>query len=160
MAAAHTKLIRRMIGDDILKSDRVLIAALIGVFSTLPYEILTRILKFLGYGKYSLYQLDSHIVTVNRINAPIGFLVSCSVSVFISVVFYFLLKAITSQNLVIKSILFSIFAWTTMELMFTSTIEGTYIPIRPMGDYYSHALGAVIFGVAQGLLLKQFLFNK
>ena len=143
-----------------MKSDRPLTAAFLGILSTLPYEIFTRIFLYLGYGIYSLYQLDSTVVTINKTNVPIGFVVSCSVSVLTSVIFYFLINAINSEHLVIKSILFSVLIWTTTELIFTAVIEGKFIPIRPIDDYYSHMLGAVVYGITQGLLFKQLLFSK
>ena len=147
-------------GDGILKSDRTLIAVLLGCISTLAYEILTRIFMLLGYGKYSLYQLDSLIVTTNRIDTIIGFIVACLVSVLTAVVFYFVLAAINTEHLVIKSILFSLLVWAALELLFTAIIEGKSVPARPISDYYSHLLGAIVYGITQGLLFKQLLFSN
>lgn len=143
-----------------MKSDRILTAIFLGCLSTIAYEILTRIFVLLGYGKYSLYQLDSMIVTINRADTIIGLVVSCLVSILTSALFYFALAVIGTEHLVVKSILFSLLMWAALEIIFTSIIEGKSIPVRPLGDYYSHMAGAIVYGITQGLLLKQFLFGK
>ena len=143
-----------------MKSDRTLIAVLSGCLSTLAYEILTRIFMLLGYGKYSLYQLDSLIVTSNRPDIVIGFIISCLVSVLTAVLFYLVLTIINTEHLVIKSIIFSLLVWAALELLFTAIIEGESIPVRPISDYYSHLLGAIVYGITQGLLFKQLLFSN
>jgi len=149
-----------MMGDDILKSDKALMAAFSGILSTLPYEIFTRILLFFGYGKYSFYQLDSLIITTNRIDVIMGFIISSLVSVLTAVLFHFTLASIKTEHLVIKSILFSLLMWAAMEIVFTAIIEGKTIPVRPISDYYNHLLGVIIYGITQGLLFKQLLFSK
>lgn len=54
----------------------------------------------------------------------------------------------------------SLFAWLVCELLFTALIEGKYIKIRPINDYYSHIFSAIIFGITLGLLLKKFIFKS
>jgi len=45
------------------------------------------------------------------------------------------------------------------ELIFTGSIDGKFIPIRPISDYYSHLVGSIVFGITLGLLLKKFLIK-
>ena len=49
-----------------MKYDKPLVAALIGALSTIPAEILTRAFVSFGIGQYSVYQLDSLLITQNR----------------------------------------------------------------------------------------------
>lgn len=140
--------------------DKPLVAAAIGVASTIPYEITTRVLLFMGIGKYSFYELDSLIVTVNRPSEFLGFIVSSVVGGVLAVLLYYATKMIGKDYLVLKSIATSLIFGTILELLFMATIEGKHIPLRPLGDYYTHAFGSVIFGIIMGILFKIFLFKK
>ena len=143
-----------------MKYDKPLIAAAIGAFSTIPYEIFTRILKFLGIGKYSLYELDSLIVTItNRPNLIIGIVISLLIGTFFAVLFYYAFQKLGTDYMLIKSIIIGLTAWAILEFALTSTIEGKTFPVRPINDYYVHMLGSIIFGVTFGLLFDKFL-NK
>lgn len=143
-----------------MKADRTLTAAIIGALSTIPYEIFTRILMSFRYGKYSIYQLNSLIVSINRPDPVLGFVVTCIVCGFGAVVFCFALKVMETKHLVIKSVGFSLLIWGVLEAVFTGTIEGKFIEIRPMSDYYMNMMGTIVFGVTQGLLFKYLLFKE
>lgn len=143
-----------------MKYDKPLIAVLIGALSTITGEILTRALVFLGIGKYSVYQLDSLLITFNRPTTIIGLIFNFVIGGFTGIVFYYALKKIGLDYLVIKSACVGILAWAFTELIFTVTIEGKYIDIRPISDYYVHILGALTFGITLGLLFKKYLFNR
>ena len=40
-------------------------------------------------------------------------------------------------------------------------IEGRkFVPIRPMGDYYSHFFSVIAYGLTLGVLLQKYLQNK
>lgn len=143
-----------------MKSDRPLTAVFSGILSALLYEVSTCIFLFLEFGKYSLFQLDGLIITADRIEPIIGLVISCLISALTSILFYLSLKVLNSEHLVLKSIIFSLLVWAFLEIIFTGMIEGKSIPFRPIDDYYIHLLGAVIYGLAQGLLFRKLLFNK
>lgn len=144
-----------------MKSDQSLLAILIGAISTISDEILTRILVFSGIGKYSVYQLASLIVTLNRPDYVLGIILSSEVGGIIALVFYYYLRKLGSKNLLIKSLLMSLLGWTFLELLFTGLIEGPkLIQFRPISDYYIQMFGALLYGLIMGLLFKRYLFKK
>ncbi|OPX87481.1 MAG: hypothetical protein A4E53_02469 [Pelotomaculum sp. PtaB.Bin104] len=140
--------------------DKPLLAAALGIASTIPYEITTRVLLFIGMGKYSFYELDSLIVSSNRPSEFLGFIVSSIVGGALAVILYYATKKIGKDYLVLKGIAISLLFGLILEVLFMATIEGKSIPLRPMSDYYTHAFGAVIFGITLGILFKIFLFKK
>jgi ABC-type branched-subunit amino acid transport system permease subunit len=146
----------------IIKFDKPTIVILIACLATIPYEIFTRVLLFFGIGKYSLYQLNSFVITIteNRPDPVIGFIVSIAVGGVFGLLFYYSLEKLGTDYLILKAIFSSIFLWVILELVFTSTIEGKTISIRPISDYYVKMLGSIIFGITLGVLFRIFLFKK
>jgi hypothetical protein len=146
----------------IIKLDKPIIVIFIACFATIPYEIFTRVLLFFGIGKYSLYQLNGFVITIteNRPDAVIGFVVSVAVGGVFGLLFYYSLEKLGTDYLILKAIFSSIFMWVILELVFTSTIEGKTISIRPISDYYVKMLGSIIFGITLGVLFRIFLFKK
>lgn len=142
-----------------MRYDKPMVAALIGSLSTIPSEIVTRALISLGIGKYSIYQLDSLLITFNRPTTIMGLIINIIVGGFAGMVFYYALKKIGWDYLVIKSSAIGLMSWAFFELIFTVTVEGTYIDIRPISDYYVHLLGSLTFGITLGLLFKKYLFK-
>ncbi|MFC4801804.1 hypothetical protein ACFPA1_20945 [Neobacillus sp. GCM10023253] len=140
--------------------DKVLLIGLLGVLSTIAGEIASRILVYSGIGKYSIYELSSLIVTFNRPVFTIGLIVDFLVSGVFAILLYFIFKKLGSCHLVIKTAMGSLLAWLVCELLFTAIIEGKYIPIRPINDYYSHIFSTFIFGITLGLLMKKFIFKE
>jgi hypothetical protein len=141
-----------------MEYNKPLIAALLGSISTVPYELFTRLLISLGIGKYSVYQLTSLIITLYRPAAILGIVVSFVLGGLFSIIFYYLLNKFDPDYLVIKSMIFSLIIWVTMETIFVWLIEGPkLIPPRPVADYYIHMLGSLFFGIVQGLLYKKYL---
>lgn len=144
-----------------MKSDQSLLAVLIGAVSTIPDEILTRILVLSGIGKYSVYELASLITTLNRPDYVLGIILSSEAGGMAAFVFYFYLRKLGSKNLIIKGLLMGLLAWTFLELLFTWLIEGPkLIPFRPVSDYYIELFGALLWGLVMGLLFKKYLFKK
>jgi len=143
-----------------LHYDKPLVAVAIGVLSTIPYELFTRLMLILGIGEYSLYQLDSLIVTINRPSLSMGIIISFLVGGVVSTVFYYSLKKLGPDYIVLKAIVASLLTWATLEVLFTATIEGKYIPIRPIDDYFVHMAGSIVFGITLGLLLNKYLFKN
>ncbi|SDH85266.1 hypothetical protein [Desulfosporosinus hippei] len=82
-----------------MKYDKPLIVAMIGAVSTMPSEVLTRLLLLLGIGKYSIYQLDSLLITFNRPIAIMGLIVNLIVGGFVGIVFYYSLEKIGTDYL-------------------------------------------------------------
>lgn len=143
-----------------MKYDKPLVAVLIGALSTIPSELFTRLLLFLGIGKYSVYQLDSLLVTFTRPSAMIGLIVNFILGGFIGVLFYYAIKKLGQDYLVFKGIAGGLLFWAVTELLFTLTIEGRFFDLRPLSDYYVHISAAVVFGVTLGLLFNKYLFKK
>lgn len=143
-----------------MKYNKPLTATIIGAVSTVPSEVVTRLLLLFGIGKYSLYQLDSLLITFNRPSTIMGLIVNFIVGGFVGVVFYYSLEKIGTDYLIIKSASVGALSWLFFELMFTVTVEGEYIDIRPMSDYYVHILGSLAFGITLGLLFKKYLLQR
>lgn len=142
-----------------MKNDKLLLTTFIGIIATIPAELLTQLFKQLGFGKYSIYQLASLLVTLNRPTMLLGFIIDALVSSVIAFLFCYGLEKLGSNYLLIKVTMASLLAWFVCELVFTVAFEGKYIPIRSVNDYYSHILGAALFGVVLGLLYKKYLFK-
>ena len=143
-----------------MKEDKILIAGIIGAVSTIPSEILTWIGKLLGLANYSDYQLSSLIVTVNRPSMPLGFVVQASIGALVSLVLYRVLINWGKEHVLIKATMSGIIAWLALEIIITAITEGKTIPLREMSAYYIHLLGAVVFGLTQGLLFKRYVLMK
>ena len=145
---------------NILKKDKLLIAGVIGVLSTIPSEIVTRGFLIFGIGKYSVYQLDSFLYTFNRPTPIIGFIVCSVVGGFSAILLYYTFERLGTSNLVIKTSMFGLLLCLFLQILMATITEGKYIDIRPVSDYYTHMLGSVIFGITEGLLFKRFLFKS
>jgi hypothetical protein len=143
-----------------LNNDKILLAGVIGALSTIPAELVTRLFLFMGIGKYTAYQLDSLFFTINRPTTTIGLIVCFVVGGLSAILLYFAFKKLGSNNIVIKCAMFSLFMCLSMQILLLITIEGKFIDIRPISDYYIHMFGALIFGISEGLLFKRFLFKK
>lgn len=142
-----------------LKYDKPLIAAAIGAASTLAAEITSRIMLLFGIGKYSIYQLDSLLITFNRPDFFLGLFVNFIIGGIIGITFYYSLKILGTDYLIYKSIVVGLFAEPLSEILITALIEGTYIDIRPIGDYYLHIVGALAYGLLMGVLFEKYLVN-
>jgi hypothetical protein len=141
--------------------DKPLVAILIGILSTIPYEIFTRIILFFGIGKYSEYQLSSLVVTLDRPSAVMGFFVSSFLGGFSALIFYYALNKLGSDYLLIKGLFTGLIVFLVLETIFTWLIEGPkLIPLRPMSDYFIHMLGSSIFGSTMGILFKRYLLKN
>lgn len=143
-----------------MKYDKPLVAALLGCLSTISAEIVTRIFLAFGIGKYSVYEMDSFFITINRPNPIIGFIVSSTIGGLIAILFYYSLEKIGQDYLVIKCALVNIFAWVVLEVISMAIIETRFIGIRPISDYYVHMAGTVVYGITLGILIKKFLIHK
>lgn len=143
-----------------MKDDKVIIISLLGVLSTIPSEIASRIFVYFGFGKYGIYELASLTVTLNRPVFTLGLIIDFLVGSAFAVLLYFLFKKFGSCNLVFKTAVCSLMAWFVCEFVFTAIIEGKYVSIRPIKDYYSHIFSTIIFGITLGLLLKKFIFKN
>ncbi|NLW56133.1 MAG: hypothetical protein GX050_05885 [Firmicutes bacterium] len=144
-----------------MKIDKPTTASLIGAFSTIPYEILTRVFKLLGHGKYSIYELTSLVITLNRPDTILGFFISVLIGASIAVIFYYaVIKWFGWGNLLLKSVFLSLQSWVLLEGIFMWLVEGcNFVPLRPMGDYYSQFFSVIAFGITMGLLTQKYLKN-
>jgi predicted tellurium resistance membrane protein TerC len=143
-----------------LKDDKVLVAGIIGVISTICAEVFSQVLTLMGITHYSLFNLSSMIITLNRPSIIIGLFISTTVGGFLAVILYFVFVKIGSQHLVIKCIGVSIIMWIALELIFTFAVEDKFIGIRPITGYYGHLAGAIVFGIIEGILFNRIIFSK
>lgn len=144
-----------------MKYDKPLVAVLIGALSTIPYEIFTRLLVSLGVGKYSVYQLSSLIVTMNRPTAIMGVVTTSLVGGSIALIFYYALKKLGWDYLVLKGLLTGLLSWVVMEAIYVWLIEGpNLIQSRPVNDYYLEMFGSAVFGIILGLLFRKYFLKE
>lgn len=143
-----------------MKYDKPLLAAIIGAASTIPYEIITRILVYSKIAKYSVFELNSLMITLSRPNAILGAFTTMIFSSGIALIFYYSLKILGWDYLEVKAAASSLLIWLFSEVLFMWLIEGRgFVPYRPINDYYSELLGAVAFGITVGLLFKKYLLR-
>ncbi len=77
-----------------MNKDKPLLAAIIGGLSTISAEIISRIMLALGIGQYSIYLLDSLILTLNRPNFFLGLYINFVIGGLVGLIFYYLIKCI------------------------------------------------------------------
>jgi len=144
-----------------MKCDKPTLVMLMGAISTIPYEIVTRVLVTFGFAKYSVYQLTSFMITLDRPNVLLGAIYSIILGCVLSLVFYYGLKLLDIDYLMIKSIGISLFNWLILEVVFMWLIEGrNFIPHRPINDYYAQMFGSIVYGITLGLLFRNYLFKN
>ena len=143
-----------------MEDDRFIKAGVIGALSTVIAEIASRILLAAGIGKYSVYQLNSLIVTINRPSEIIGLIINFLIASILSVLIFLMLKKWGDRYTIIICIMISLFTWLLWEFIFTLSIEGKAIEIRPINDYYNHIIDTLVFGASMGILLKCFIFKQ
>jgi hypothetical protein len=143
-----------------LKVDKTLVLGIIGVASTIISELITWIGRLTGLANYSDYELSSLIITGNRPSVPLGFVVDGSIGVIVSAILFRLVKETTEKYILLKSILTGIIAWIIIEILITAIIEGKTVPFRELSGYYTHLIGAIGFGITQGLLFKRYVLKK
>ena len=79
----------------------------------------------------------------------------------IALIFYYSLRVLGRDYLVVKAAAFSLLTWLFSEILFMWLIEGRgFVPYRPINDYYSELLGAVAFGITVGLLFRKYLLTN
>lgn len=140
--------------------DKLLKAAIIGVLSTIPSDIITQVLKLLGVVKYSNYETSSILILGNRPTMIVGIFVSFIVGGAGSCLLYLILKRDSTKNLVIKGMMASTLLWLLLEMAATFFFEDKVIPVRPISAKMGHLGGAIAYGVTVGILLKRYIFGK
>lgn len=143
-----------------MKDDKNLIAAVIGVISTIPSEIVSLILVRLGYAKYSIYHLASMLVTQKTPSFIMGIFVCPIIAGFISIILYQAFRKLGAQHLIIKCIGVSLLMFIALEFVFSVFYDGKLIPSGRISADYSHLFSAIIYGITEGLLFGRFLFYK
>ena len=147
-------------GRVIMNDDKLLVSGLIGAVSTIPAEIASQSLIYCGLGKYSIYQLASLFITLNRPTFLLGLILDMLAGGFVAIIFYLAFRCKDSRNIGIMAVMTSLFAWLFCELVFTFFLEGRFFPLRPINDYYSNLISALIFGISLALLYKRFCLSK
>lgn len=142
-----------------MKPNKPLVALLIGVLATIPQEIYTWFLRyFLGIGDYSVYELNSLIITLNRPNAILGLVSTGIVGGIVSILLYYSLNRIGPDYIILKSIVAGVISWVISETIFTWLLEGPRLMhARSISDYFLQLTGAFVYGVILGLLYKRYI---
>lgn len=144
-----------------MKYDKTMVAGIIGAISTIPYEIVTRLAVYFGIGKYSVYNLSSLIVTINRPTAILGAVVSMVLGSAIAMILYYAIRKVSSDYVVYKGLFGALLSWVIMETIYVWLIEGPgRVTPRPVEDYYLELIGSIVFGVTMGQLFKRYLLNE
>ena len=115
---------------------------------------------FLGIGKYSVYQLNSLIVTISRTSEIIGLIINFIVGAVIAAMTYLSLKKRGHRYSIVICIMIGFITWLLWEFIFTLAVEGKTIEVRPIADYYNHLAGTFAFGFSMGFLIKWKLFES
>jgi hypothetical protein len=143
-----------------LNDERILVSGAIGSIATLAAEFVSWIFLYFNIGKYSVFQLNSLIITGNRPSIPIGLIVNFVIGSILGALVYLMLRTWGHRFTIINSIACTLIMWFIWETVFTITIEGKLVPYRPMGSYYKHMICSLVHGSSMGLMLKQFIFSK
>lgn len=143
-----------------LNDDKILLAGAIGIASTVVGEICSWIFIYFGIGTYSTYQLNSLIVTCNKISAMVGFFPNLLMGGIIGAAVYLTLKKWGNRHIIIVSLAYTLVAWMFLEITFNSVVDKNIINAREMSGFYNQFISAVIHAVAKGLMLKWFIFNR
>jgi undecaprenyl pyrophosphate phosphatase UppP len=147
-------------GFDRVNIKKALLASIIGALSTIPGEIITRIMVSLGVGKYDVYQLNSLVATIDEPSIIMGMIINFIVGGFVAILLYLLLEKIAGKFILIINIGASLLVWFVFESAFTAFFEGLLDVYRPISDHYVHLVATTIYGITQGLLFKAILFKK
>lgn len=141
-----------------MRFDKPLTAFIMGALATIPQEIYTWILLNLGVGKYSVYQLNSLVITINRPNEVLGIISTLLTGGIISVILYYLLSKIGTDYIILKGLTTGLLSWIFTEAIFTWLLEGPkLIQYRPISDYFLQLSGSVVFGIVLGFLYKKYI---
>ena len=142
-----------------MKIDKPTASLILGALSTIPYEMLTTVLKLMGYAKYSVYELSSLMITLNRPHRLLGSFLSMTLGASIAIILYrIVVWHFGWENLIFKSVFLNLLSWILLEGLFMWLIEGrNLIPFRPISDYYSHLFSVIIYGLILGLLFQKYL---
>jgi hypothetical protein len=142
-----------------LNNKRALIAGIFGALSTIPGEVITRILVSLGIGKYDEYQLNSLVATINEPSVIIGMIINFIIGSLIGVLLYLLIEKTGKELTICKSIFLGLLIWFIFESSFTAFYEGLLHVQREANDHYVHLVGTTIYGLSQGLLFRYVLYR-
>ncbi len=94
-----------------MKFDKFTAVTIIGALSTIPYELFGRALVSLGYAKYSVYELSSLMVTLNRPDILIGSFLSMILGASIAIFFYYVIIGRFGWDNILFAFQFSQLSW-------------------------------------------------
>lgn len=144
----------------ILDDDKILIAGAIGVVSTVAGEIGSWILLSLGFGKYSVYQENSLVVTYNTPSIMIGFIINILIGSIIGATVYLTTKKWGHRHIIMVSLFFTMVAWLSLEIIINAIVDKNIITSRLMSGYYNSIINAVVHAVFKALMIKRLIFNR
>lgn len=156
----HIKYDSSIKGSESLNVKKAILSGFIGALSTIPSEIITRILVMLGIGKYDVYQLNSLVTTINEPSILLGMIINFVIGGFVAALLYTLLEMINRQFIIIINIATSLLVWFVFESAFTVFFEGILSVSRPESDHYVHLIATTVYGITQGVLFKTIIFRK
>ncbi|GFP75481.1 hypothetical protein [Clostridium fungisolvens] len=143
-----------------LNDDKILVAGVIGIASTVVGEICSWILLSFGIGTYSTYQINSLIVTYNKPSILVGLFLNLIMGGIIGAAVYLTLKKWGHDHIIMVSLGYTLVAWMFIEIIANGVVDKDLIATRVIGGYVNQFISAVIHAVAKGLMLKWFIFNR
>jgi hypothetical protein len=143
-----------------MTNKKLIEAGIVGALSTIPGEIITRILVLSGIGKYDVYQLNSLVTTINEPSIILGMIINFIIGGFVAVLLYLLIEKTRIEIVMTINIAASLLIWFIFESMFTVFFEGLLNVTREISDHYVHLVGTTIYGITQGLLFKTIFFRR
>lgn len=143
-----------------LDDDKLLLAGVIGIASTVIGEIGSWILLSLGLGKYSVYQENSLIVTFNKPSVVIGFILNILIGSIIGASVYLVTKKWGNKHIILVSLIFTLTAWMFLEIITNAIVDRNIIASRLISGYYNSLINAVAHAVVKALMIKYLIFKK
>lgn len=144
----------------IFDDDKLLIAGAIGIASTVVGEIGSWILLSLGIGEYSVYQLNSLIVTFNKPSILIGFILNLLIGGIIGASVYLTVKKWGHKHIIMVSLLFTLISWLCLEITFNAVVDKNLITSLLMANHFNTLINAIIHAIFKGFMIKHFIFSK
>ena len=143
-----------------LDDNKLLIAGAIGIASTVVGEIGSWILISFGFGKYSVFQSNSLIVTFNKPSILIGFILNLLIGGIIGSTVYLTTKKWGHRHIIIVSLLFTMTAWLALEIITNSIVDENIVASRQMSGFYNSIINAVAHAVFKAIMIKRLIFDK
>lgn len=141
-----------------MKSDKFLELVLIGITSIIPHEIVTLIFKNFQVTTISAFEACS-MMFMRKPSWLLGFLALPSVGVLGVVTFFYLTKAIGTEYLFLKIIIYAMTINAVIFQIFGTIINNSNMIQNTAGNYV-FAFSTGFIGFVAGVLMKKYVYIK